>query len=125
MAAVIDIILVMGPVYCICLILAIIFPNIWEIYTPALIILFFLMEYYFFFCVKKDSVGKVIQGVHVVAKEGQEIKFEQFLVRSLIKSFSIFTFGGIVAAISLLMIVFSDNLALHDRISGTKVIWKK
>ena len=67
------------------------------------------------------GLGKFLAGILVVTKDGGKVSYSTAFVRVLACYLSTLTLF-----VGYLMVIFSQNkLALHDHISGTKVVYKK
>lgn len=67
------------------------------------------------------TVGKLICRIRVIRVDGQRLSFRHALARAAATYVSLLPCG-----IGLIMAAFdSEKRTLHDRICGTRVIWKK
>ena len=67
------------------------------------------------------TVGKLLIGARIVARDGSRIGFGRAALRFLGEAVSWMSLG-----IGFLLVGFrSDRRALHDMIAGTQVVWKR
>ncbi len=120
----IDTALIVLPIYTFFQIGQLVFGAlVWQSYTVLVWVSFFMMECFFFFQ-HKSTLGKKFINIQVLSHQDQPIALEKFLIRTIVKSSSLFLFNGIFGALSLLYMIFDMSLSIHDKVAGTKVCAK-